>query len=396
MQQQGLAKSKILVMAVAAGVCVANNYYNQPILSAIGHSFNAPDSQTGIISVLTQAGYGLGLFFITPLGDRVDRKKLVLVLQGLLALTAAAMAFATNITSVFIISLLLGIFSVSAQVLMPMAASLNPHNRGQSASIVFTGILTGILAGRVFSGYVSAWLGWRYVYGISAGMIMLIAFVFNYSLPNVQRQFSGNYLQLLQSTILQFKRFPLLRIAALLGALTFGIFCSFWTTLTFHLSKAPFNYPPDKIGMFGILAVVGAMVVPYFGKMADKGNLSRLRLRMTLVIIIGAVLLKVLPYALLSMVLAVVLLDVGVQVAQVTNIAIIYSLDATAHSRINTMYMTCYFIGGAVGTFIGVQCWKFGGWQTVTSQLIIWGVFAFLIAYTGFKKKRPTTPAINF
>jgi predicted MFS family arabinose efflux permease len=387
MENQGLAKSKIIVMAVAAGVCVANIYYNQPILNEIGGSFNATESQAGIVSVLTQAGYGLGLFFITPLGDRVNRKKLILVLQALLALSALGMAFTTSMFGVYIMSLLLGILGVSAQVLLPMAASLDPVNRGRTVGIVFTGVLAGILAARVVSGYISAWLNWRYVYGISAGMVVVVAFIFNYSLPNMKRQFSGNYVQLLQSTVLQFRRFPLLRRTALLGALIFGIFCSFWTTLTFHLSGAPFNYQSDTIGLFGILAIAGAMLAPYFGKMADKGSPARSQVRMTLVVIVGAILLKLLPHSVWALVLAVLLLDVGVQATQVTNIATIYTLDATAHSRINTVYMTCYFMGGALGSYVGVQCWKMGGWQTVVYQLLLWGVLALVVAFVGYRKK---------
>lgn len=378
-------------MAVAAGICVANIYYNQPILNEIGASFNATESQAGIVSVLTQAGYGLGLFFITPLGDRVNRKKLILVLQALLALSALGMAFTTSMFGVYVMSLLLGILGVSAQVLLPMAASLDPVNRGRTVGIVFTGVLAGILAARVVAGYISAWLNWRYVYGISAGMVVVVAFIFNYSQPNMKRQFSGNYVQLLQSTVLQFKRFPLLRRTALLGALIFGIFCSFWTTLTFHLSGTPFNYQSDTIGLFGVLAIAGAMLAPYFGKMADKGSPARSQVRMTLVVIIGAILLKLLPHSVWALVLAVLLLDVGVQATQVTNIATIYTLDATAHSRINTVYMTCYFMGGALGSYVGVQCWKLGGWQTVVYQLLLWGVLALAVAFVGYRKKAVTT-----
>lgn len=387
MENQGLAKSKIIVMAVAAGICVANIYYNQPILKDIGHSFNATESQVGIVSVLTQAGYGLGLFFITPLGDRVNRKKLILLLQVLLTLCALGMAFTTGIIGVYIMSLLLGIFGSVAQVLLPMAASLDPVNRGRTVGIVFTGILAGILAARVFSGYISSWLNWRYVYGISAVMVAAVAILFNYSLPNMKRQFTGNYAQLIQSTVLQFRRFPLLRRTALLGALIFGTFCSFWTTLTFHLSGAPFNYGSDTIGLFGILAIAGAMLAPYFGKMADKGSPARSQVRMTLMIIAGALSLKLFPHSVVALIFAVLLLDVGVQATQVTNIATIYTLDATAHSRINTVYMTCYFMGGALGTYVGVQCWKHGGWQTVIWQLILWGVLALIVAFVGYRKK---------
>jgi predicted MFS family arabinose efflux permease len=189
MEKQGLSRYQLLIMAVTAGVCVANIYYNQPILNEIGKSFNANENQAGLISVLTQAGYGLGLFFITPLGDKTDRKRLVLLLQIVLVILLAGMSFITSLTGIYIISLLIGIIGVQAQVILPMAVSMDNANKGKNVGIIFTGILIGILAARVFSGYIAEWLGWRYVYGISGGMVLITAFVFQTDLPQVPRSF---------------------------------------------------------------------------------------------------------------------------------------------------------------------------------------------------------------
>lgn len=388
MKNEGLSRYQLIVMAVTAGICVANIYYNQPILKDIGRSFHANESEVGVISVLTQVGYGLGLFFITPLGDKTNRKKLILLLQASLIIVLAGMSFVTNLAGIFIMSLLIGLLGVAAQVILPMAASMDPVNRGKNVGIVFTGVLIGVLAARVFSGYIAAWLGWRYVYGISAVMLFVAGIFIQTALPGIKQSFQGNYPALLQSTFEQFKRFALLRQTALLGALVFGAFCSFWTTLTFHLSNPPFNYHADTIGMFGILAIGGALLAPAFGKLADKGNPARSQVLTVCMLIASVLLIKVFPYSLTSFIIAVLLLDIGVQATQVTNVATIYTLDALAHSRINTVYMTIYFIGGSFGTFAGVLCWKVGGWSLVTWQLLLWGIAALFVALFGYRQQR--------
>lgn len=387
MEQKSLSKSQIIIMAIGAGVCVANIYYIQPILNEIAGTFHSSENQVGILSVLSQAGYGLGLFFITPLGDKISRKKMILGLQILLIAALLGMTIIHQIAGLYAMSLLIGVTAVAAQVILPMAASLDNENKGRTVGIIFTGILTGILAARVFSGYIAEWFGWRYVYGLSSIMVAAMAIVMQISLPDVKPQFSGNYGKLLQSTVAQIGRFALLRRTALLGALVFGAFCSFWTTLTFHLSGAPFNYHADTIGLFGILAIGGAMLAPIFGKRADRGNPAKSQVLTVSMLIAGVLLIKFFPYNIWSFVIAVLLLDVGVQATQVTNVATIYTLDATAHSRINTIYMTAYFTGGSIGTLVGVQCWHWGGWALLTTQLLIWSILALFIAYTGYRRQ---------
>lgn len=389
MEKRGLSQKQILFMAIAAGVCVANIYYNQPILKDIAESLHTTEANVGLISVLAQAGYGFGLFFITPLGDKFNRKKLILGMQVLLIGALLGMVFIENRIGILAMSLIIGICSVAAQVILPMAASLEPNNKGKTISIIFSGILIGILAARVFSGFIAAWLGWHFVYAISAGMVLITALMIHLSLPDVKADFSGNYKELLQSALKQLGRFAVLRRTALLGALVFGVFCSFWTTLTFHLSGGSFHYGADQIGLFGLLAIAGALGAPYIGKLIDNGNPAKAQVYTTAMLLLSVLLLHFFPFSLWSILIAVLLLDVGVQATQLINIATIYSLDEKANSRINTIYMTSYFIGGALGTFVGVQCWKFGGWSLVTWQLIILSVLALAVAYFSYAKKDP-------
>jgi predicted MFS family arabinose efflux permease len=390
MDNQGLTKKQVVLMAAAAGASVANIYYNQPILKDIAAAFNTNETQVGAISVLAQSGYGLGLFFVIPLGDKVNRKRLILLLLLMLSATLVFMTFSKTIWAVWIASMAIGILSVSAQVILPMAATLDKVTTGKTVGSIFSGILVGILAARVFSGLIANHMGWRYVYGISAGLILLIVVLLQLYLPNVKSQFTGNYVKLLQSTLYQIKRFPVLRQAAAISFLLFGVFSSFWTTLTFHLSGAPFHYGPDKIGLFGLVAIAGAMLAPVFGKQADKGNAVRSLVTACSMIIVSLLMVHFFSDSLPAFIIATFLLDVGVSANNVTNIARIYSLDPTSHSRINTMYMTICFIGAALGTSTGLLCWKLGGWSLVTWSMTAWAVLALLIVVSSYYFKRQT------
>lgn len=387
----------ILLMAVSAGIIVANIYYNHPILKEIGLSINATENEAGKIAMLTQLGYGLGMFFLLPLGDKLNRKTLILFLTAALILALIGFAFATSLLQFYIFSLLIGLCATPAQIILPMAATMNSANRGKTVGVVFSGILVGILGARVLSGLITGWLGWQAVYFVSAGMVLTIFVLQKIYLPEVAPKFQGNYLKLLKSTLLLIKEYSVLRQAALLGSFTFGIFSSFWTTLTFHLGSSPLNYTPGTIGLFGIIAIGGALVAPYFGKLADKGNSYR-SLLITVGLIIGSViLLKLFPLSLLVLIVSIFFLDIGVQATQVTNFTRIYSLHEHAHSRLNTIYMTTYFIGGAVGTYFGLLSWKIGKWNVSTWQMLLWGVFALAVVIVSEKmnNRRMKTVSTN-
>ena len=380
-----LKSGTILLMAVAAGITVANIYYNQPILKEMAISLGATDTEVGKVSMLTQVGYGLGMFFLLPLGDKVNRKKLILSLLTALMLALVLMFFAQGIAIVWGLSLVIGICAAPAQIILPMAASLDKVNRGKTVGIVFSGILVGILGSRVISGFITDWLNWRYVYAISAFMVLSITVLLKLYLPDVKHKFTGSYLQLIKSTLILVKEHRVLRESAILGAFTFGIFCSFWTTITFYLSGPQFNFHADTIGLFGIVAIGGALVAPYFGKLADKGNTRKSLLITVGMIIFSIVLLKVMPLSIAALIVAIFILDIGVQATQITNFTRIYALDENSHSRLNTIYMTTYFIGGGIGTFFGLLCWKHGGWDLSTWQMLIWSFIALGIVF--FAKK---------
>ena len=376
----------IPIMAVSGGIIIANIYYNQPILKEIGLSLNASEAAIGKISMLSQLGFGLGMFFLLPLGDKLNRKNLILFLTSMLAVVLILFTMARTVTQAYVLSFLIGLCSTPAQIILPMAATLGGTNRGKTVGQVFSGILTGILGARVLSGFLSDLLGWRYVYGISTGMVTLVAILLKFHLPQVPAKFKGNYVDLLKSTLSLIKEYRTLRQAALLGSLTFGIFCSFWTTLTFHLGSSPLNYSVSTIGSFGLIAIGGAMLAPYFGKLADKGNAYR-SLLITVGLIVGSVILmKVFPYSLTVLMIGIFFLDIGVQATQVTNFARIYALHEHAHSRLNTIYMTTYFIGASIGTYFGLLSWKLGGWDLSTWQMLLWGLAALAVVMISEKR----------
>ncbi|WP_331775237.1 MFS transporter [Sulfurospirillum sp. 1612] len=372
-----ITQKQLTVMSIAAGVNVANIYYNQPILNTIAQDLHVSHLAVGNLPTFSQAGYGLGLFFVSPLGDKMDRKKLIIILHLLSALTLIGLAISENIYILYALSLLLGAFAAAAQVIIPMAAAMSPKERGKTVGTIFSGLLAGILLARTLSGYISDWFdNWHYVFGLSAILVTLCMLAIYKTLPNMESHFTKSYLSLLKSSILQLERFSLLRRNTLLITLAFGIFCSFWTTLTFKLSLAPFHYGSDIIGLFGILAITGVVLAPQIGKLADRFDASFTKLIAIVLILISILAIRYFESSLWAFIIATILLDVGFQAIQITNLAQIYTLDERAHSRINTAYMSSMFVGGAFGTFIGVWCWEKGGWDFVTLQLLILGLLS--------------------
>lgn len=377
----------IPVMSFSAGTIVANVYYSQPILRNIAESLGKSENAVGKIAVLAQLGYGLGMFFLLPLGDKLNRKKLILSICLTLIVMLLILANTTNFTLLLVLSFIIGVCSTPAQIILPMSAALGKENRGKNVGIVFSGILCGILGSRLLSGALTDLWGWQSVFLCSAILVSISSLLLFFLLPEMPAKFRGSYFGLLKSTISLIGQYKILRQASLLGSFTFGVFCSFWTTLTFHLSEEPFHYPASTIGLFGLIAIGGALVAPYFGKMADKGQVFK-----NLYLTVGMLFLSILvmcffPHSIWVLIIAIFFLDIGVQATQITNFTRIYSLDEQAHSRLNTVYMTTYFIGAGTGTFFGLLSWSLGGWDFALSQMLIWSAIALGIVWLSSKNK---------
>ncbi|WP_197076838.1 MFS transporter [Hymenobacter terrenus] len=356
----------VWLMAITCGLVVANIYYNQPLLAAIGRTFHLPDSSASLVATATQVGYTLGMLLVVPLGDKLERKRLIMSMllgaAGCMALAAWAPSFAVLASA----SVLLGILSAVPQLLVPMAAHLAPEeSRGRIVGRVMSGLLIGILLSRTVSGYVGLHLGWRAMFEIGAGLMVLLVGLLIWKLPTDQPTFTGSYGSLMKSLLtLTREQVPLQR-AALVGASLFAAFSVFWTTLTFYLEGAPYHYGSDIAGFFGLIGASGALAAPLAGKTVDtKGPDYTIGLSIGLALVAYAILGFGGTY-MAGLVVGVILLDVGVQATHISNQSMVFALVPGARSRLNTVYMTAYFTGGSLGSVLGGLAWTHGGWPGV-------------------------------
>lgn len=353
-------------MAITCGLVVANIYYNQPLLAAIGRTFHIPDSQASLVATATQVGYTLGMLLVVPLGDMLERKRLMLLMllgaAGCLGLAAGAPSFAVLAGA----SVLIGICSAVPQLLLPMAAHLAPDaDRGRIVGRVMSGLLIGILLSRTASGYVGAHYGWRTVFEGAAGLMVLLIGLLVWRLPTDRPAFAGTYASLMRSLLTLMRQQPALRRSALVGAAIFAAFSVFWTSLVFFLESPAYHYGSDVAGFFGLVGAFGALAAPLAGKTADACG-PRYAITAGIVLALGA-------YAVLGLgggylaglVVGVLLLDVGVQSAHIANQTLVFSLVPEARSRLNTVYMTGYFTGGSLGSIAGGLAWTHFGWPGV-------------------------------
>lgn len=376
------ASPLLLVMAIAAGVSVANLYYAQPLLSTLAVDFKVSEGVAGIIITMTQLGYALGLVLLVPLGDLIERRRLItrVSLAAVIALMAAALSprlFWFDVACLFI-----GITAVVAQVLVPFAAHLaRDEDRGRVVGRVMSGLLMGILLARVASGLISDVLGWRGVYWIAAGMMFLQAIVLARLLPAEPpqaRQTPQSYIALMLSILHLMRDEPVLRRRIVYGMTVFASFSVLWTGLPFLLAPAPYRYSDTMIGLFGLLGVAGVMMASIAGHLHDLGH-SRLATGSSLaLVILGFILMGLWPHQVTAIVAGIVLLDLGVQGTQILNQSTIYTLRPEARSRLTTAYMTCFFIGGAIGSAVAAASFTHYGWSGVAMAGGGFGAIGFL------------------
>lgn len=362
--QNYLTKTLLWLMTIGAGLVVANNYYNQPLLGKIAKEFNISESTANNIAMLTQIGYALGLLLLIPLGDMFKRKKIIVADFVLIVLSLLTFALSTNIYVTFAASFLIGFSSVIPQMFVPIAAQLSkPEEKGKNVGLVMSGLLVGILVSRVFSGIVGEILGWREVYYIAIGVIIIFGISIVIVLPDIKPTFKGTYSQLMQSLVYYLWTVPSLRLASLRGALGFGSFMAFWTTLTFHLERPPFFAGSDIAGMLGLVGVVGALAASFVGRMTDRMNKNLLITIAVIAMIASWAIFGVWGFSYAGLVVGIILLDIGLQSMHITNQTIVFSTHPEATNRLNTVYMVSYFIGGSLGTFISGKAWGAFGWQ---------------------------------
>jgi len=377
----GMSGGLVLLFAVACGLAVANLYYAQPILDNIAHTFGAGTATAGLVVTLSQIGYALGLALLVPLGDMLNRRRLLPLVLVATAVGLTASALSPTIGVLIAVALLVGAGSTVAQMLVPMAASLaTDSTRGRVVGRVMSGLLLGILLARTVSGLIAGVTSWRVVYGVAAAVMVVLALVLARALPPEHERPAIGYGTLLRSTITLFLAERILRRRILFGALGMAAFSVFWTTMAFVLSGAPYHYGDAAIGLFGLVGAAGALCATLAGRWADRDLTRRTTTVFALLVAVSFVPLWLGGHDLAMMIVGILVLDVGVQGLQVTNQSIIYRLAPDARSRINSAYMVCYFLGGALGSAGGAWSYAHHGWAGVCVLGAGLGVVAVILA----------------
>ncbi|WRT67277.1 uncharacterized protein IL334_004244 [Kwoniella shivajii] len=353
------------VFALAATVSVMNLYYIQPMLVAIADDFNVSHSRISSIPTLVQGGYGVGIVLVSPLGDLVRRRQLVLLLITLTTFLSIALALAPNVATLEGVSFIVGILTVTPQICIPWTADLAPSNKRATAmSITLSGLIFGLVLGRVLGGIISNFASWRDTYWLAVGLQGFMTGVLYLTLPDTPDKNIGlSYFGVLWSMVKFFTMYPTLVQACLCSMLTSAVFAGFWTTLTFVLSASPYHYNSFEIGLFGLLGIIGALLAPQWGRLIDRvhpylGQLTGISINLVsmIVALVGA------NKNIAAVCIAIIFYDMGQQLSQVSASYRIAGLDPKARARLNGCSLLAVFIGQTGGTAVLTHIYNHYGW----------------------------------
>ncbi|WP_438001005.1 MFS transporter [Sorangium sp. So ce185] len=363
---RSLRRGLVWLMAAVSGATVANLYYNQPLLGDIARELGGAGGSLGLVPTMTQVGYAAGMLLLVPLGDSHERRRLIVIMTALASLALCGAALAPDLPWLIAASFAVGITSVVPQLILPFAAQLAPdEQRGRVVGMVMSGLLIGILLSRTVAGVVGTHLGWRAMFWAAAGLMIALGPVLRLALPAQPPAATMSYPELLRSLGRLARSEPALRLHSALGALSFGAFSAFWATLALYLQSMPERHGPQVAGFFGLVGVAGAAAAPLVGRYADVRGDRRINALALGVLLASFGVLWLLGGWLWGIALGVVLLDLGAQANQISNQARVYALRPEARSRMNTIYMTTYFVGGAAGAWLGTAAWTRWGWLGV-------------------------------
>lgn len=362
----GISRRLVLLLAIACGATVANLYYAQPLLNTLASAFSVSQGTAGLLITISQIGYVLGLALLVPSGDLQERRGLIAVA---LLVTAAGLVVAAIAPSFAVFAgalALVGFTATAAQVIVPMSASLAAESeRGRVVGTVMSGLLIGILLARTFSGLLAAALGWRSVFWVAAGIMVVLALTLRARLPRVPPTTDMRYRGVLRSVLSLIAAEPVLRLRMALGFFAFGCFSTLWTSLSFLLSAAPFNYGNGVIGLFGLAGVAGAAAATGAGRLADRGRGRHATWATAVVMVAAWPILYAGRTSVVWLVVGIAVLDLGVQGIHISNQSAIYALAPEARSRLTTAYMVSYFLGGAALSALSSVLYASDGWEGV-------------------------------
>jgi predicted MFS family arabinose efflux permease len=375
-------------MSVATGLAVASNYYAQPLLDTIARAFNLSASSAGFIVTAAQLGYAAGLLFLVPLGDMFERRMLIVSMTLLAAGGMLITASSQSLTMMIIGTALTGLFSVVAQILVPLAATLaSPEKRGKVVGTIMSGLLLGILLARTVAGLLASLGGWRTVYWVASVLMVVMALALWRGLPKVKQENHLNYPQLLASVFSLFTQDKLLRTRALLGCFTFANFSILWTSMAFLLAAPPFNYSEGVIGLFGLAGAAGALGARPAGGLADKGKSHMTTTAGLVLLLLSWAAIWYGHVSVLALIVGILVLDLTVQGVHITNQTVIYRVKPEARNRLTAGYMTSYFIGGAAGSLVSASAWQHAGWTGVCAIGAIMAVLNLLVWWRGYHRQ---------
>lgn len=362
-----LSRSLVWLFAIASGMSVANVYFAQPLLDALARDFAISQAAIGGVVTATQIGCALALLFLVPLGDAVDRRRLMAI--QLMALVAALVVVGMAQSAPVLLAgmLAVGLLGTAmTQGLIACAASAAaPHEQGRVVGAAQGGVFIGLLLARVFAGGISDLTGWRGVYFCAAGMMLIVAIPLWRRLPALPSAGTLSYPRLLASMLTLLKEEKVLQIRGMLALLMFAAFNIFWSALVLPLSASPYNFSHTAIGAFGLVGVIGALAASRAGHWADRGLAQRTSAMALTALLLAWWPLSMMDVSLWALAIGIVLLDLGGQALHVTNQSLIFRTRPEAHSRLVGLYMLFYAVGSGVGAIGTTITYAHFGWQGV-------------------------------
>lgn len=384
-----LSSQFVLLIAIACGLCAGSAYFNQPLIYSIEKSLGISTSQAGFAVVIAQIGYVLGLMLLVPLGDFLNKRKLIVCLMAFAATSQILLSFSTTLSTLYLFTLCATFGSISAQVLIPFASTISPPQ--SSAAIVgklMSGLVMGIILSRTFAGFVSTYWSWEGVYLTSGIITLLFAILMWKKLPNTQPQAGLTIGTIYKSLFTLAKNHPHLIRRACAGALGFGILSMIFTSMTFVLGSAPYHFSDFEIGLFGLLGVIGIYSSSWSGKAVGLGKENFVAKLCIFLMLFSSIPLYFAQQNIVVYAIGVLMAYFGLTVFHVLNQNLVYRIDLKSRSRINAVYMTIYFTGAALGSLGAVYAWEHFEWIGCVALALIFAIGILLIDRIDFRKMK--------
>ncbi|MGP0689629.1 MFS transporter [Priestia aryabhattai] len=372
-----------VIFAITAGLAVGNLYLSQPLFEIIAKSLGVSSSSAAALVTVTQFGYALGIFLLVPLGDVLNLRRLIPLILSLSAIMLISSAFAPTFPVLLAALGGLGLTTVAAQLLTPLASELaEPERRGRVVGAVASGALIGILLSRTISGFVADFLGWRAIYGIAAVAALILAGVLRTIIPRLEPRDQVPYPRLLGSVFTTVARHRTAPPTLMISAATFAVFSLFWTSLTYLLTAPPFSYSAGQIGLLGLAGLAGALGARRAGHLHDRGWSVQATGGALVLLALSLFAAWAASSSIIGLIVVVIVLDLATQTILVLGQTRLFALPGSARSRLNTAIVVSNFLGGAFGSVIAGPLWSFGGWTAIMiaalvinlTGLIVWGL----------------------